>query len=245
MKTWTTKEIQFIKDYYQIMTTKELATKLNRDYTATKRVVKKYVYDFNEANLPNGYVVIKTSPIHAINELGVVIRIKTRKRIKPSLNKKGYPQICLKNQKSKTVHRIVAETFIPNPNNLPQVNHKDGNKTNNKSENLEWASASENIDHAVKTGLFDDISEKVSIAQKGEGNSSAVLTEKSVLKIYDLIIAGVGVCQIARQFKVKHSTISVIKAGKSWKHLYHVFLQRSSTSHSDVGSSESKWGASQ
>ena len=53
------------------------------------------------------------------------------------------------------VHRVIAETFIPNPNNLPCVNHKDGNKHNNKVENLEWVTHSENTLHAMKNGMFE------------------------------------------------------------------------------------------
>ena len=55
------------------------------------------------------------------------------------------------------VHRIVAETFIPNPANLPQVNHIDGDKSNNKVDNLEWVTEKQNTDHAWKTGLCENI----------------------------------------------------------------------------------------
>lgn len=64
----------------------------------------------------------------------------------------GYRHIIV-NQKNKNVHRIIAETFIPNPNGLPCVNHKDGNKQNNDIDNLEWCTHSENTLHSFRIGL--------------------------------------------------------------------------------------------
>lgn len=79
--------------------------------------------------------------------------------LKQGFNRKGYARVYLSvnsNKFTKTVHRIVAETFIPNPENKNTVNHKDCNKLNNSVENLEWATNKENMQHAFRSGIFDE-----------------------------------------------------------------------------------------
>lgn len=72
----------------------------------------------------------------------------------------GYENVYLGNSVSKSVHRLVAEAFVPNPNGFPEVNHIDGNKKNNCASNLEWVTHSENIKHALETGLITDCAKK-------------------------------------------------------------------------------------
>lgn len=93
---------------------------------------------------------------YAVSNTGRVQNINTGRDLKPFVNDNGYGSVKLFNGKSKReakVHRLVAEAFIPNPENKPQVNHIDRNKLNNNVSNLEWVTNKENFDHAVRTGL--------------------------------------------------------------------------------------------
>lgn len=90
---------------------------------------------------------------YSINENAEIINIKTNTTKRPTLGNHGYYVIDLfKNGKRKTflVHRLMAETFLPNPLRKKTVNHKDGNKQNNKLGNLEWATYSENHKHSYE-----------------------------------------------------------------------------------------------
>jgi hypothetical protein len=81
---------------------------------------------------------------------------KPGKAMEQYVTPKGYCRVQLqagKNRRHAMVHVLVAEAFLANPDSKPQVNHKDGIKTNNRSENLEWATSSENLEHAYETGL--------------------------------------------------------------------------------------------
>ena len=96
---------------------------------------------------------IPNYPGYLINEHGEVYSEKRNKFRKIQFNKNvGYKEVRLSlNGKLKTahIHRLLALTFLPNPNNLPYVNHKDRNKTNNSLTNLEWCTPSQNLTHAV------------------------------------------------------------------------------------------------
>lgn len=91
---------------------------------------------------------------YIVSSNGVIQNVKTNKILKPSFDKKGYLEVWLSlNGKPKkfSVHRLVASAFIPNPENKTQVNHIDGDKSNNNLSNLEWVTNQENILHSFRT----------------------------------------------------------------------------------------------
>lgn len=107
------------------------------------------------------------------------------------------------------VHRLVALTYIDNPENKPWVNHKDGNKLNNNVENLEWSTRQENTDHAVETGLWKP--------SKGEDNGRSLLNSEQVRDIYQRLSEGESNISLAREFGVEVTTISSIKRKVNWQ----------------------------
>ena len=112
------------------------------------------------------------------------------------------------------VHRLVAMAFIPNPQNKPEVNHKNGNKYDNRVGNLEWVTPKENIRHAYAMGLFDNALPK----RRGEACSFSKLTEMKILEIRSL--AGVhSQYFLGRIFNVHQTMIGKIIRRTSWKHI--------------------------
>ena len=109
-----------------------------------------------------------------------------------------------------SVHRLIAITFIPNPENKPQVNHKDGNKKNNSKANLEWCTESENQKHS-----YDILHH----SHFGEKNTQAKLDSKKVLEIVRLRNSGISLSTLATMFSVSPGTICDITNGRSWAHV--------------------------
>ena len=104
---------------------------------------------------------------------GEVINTSTGRALKPVKDKDGYLFVNLyKNGRPKIfkVHRLVAETFIPNPNNLPCVNHKDENKTNNTVENLEWCTHEYNINYGTHNERANKAKSKTVLQLRKDGS---------------------------------------------------------------------------
>lgn len=126
------------------------------------------------------------------------------------LTPKGYRRVFV-NHKKIFVHRLVAEVFIPNPHNLPVVNHIDGNKQNNHVSNLEWVSVGENQSHAYRIGLR--------VQSKGSSHGRSKLTESDIKSIREQRSRGVKITSLARRFNVSPSLISAIALKQIWTHL--------------------------
>ena len=101
-------------------------------------------------------------------------------------------------------HRLLAEVFIPNPKNLPQVNHIDGNKHNNSLDNLEWCTSSENVKHSYETGLASN---------KGSSHPRSKFSDSDITQILNLRSKGIKLKDIAALYGVHLSTIGKITTG--------------------------------
>ena len=110
------------------------------------------------------------------------------------------------------IHRLVALMFIPNPDNKPEVNHKDGIKKNNYVWNLEWMTSRENIRHAYEHNL-----RKI---RRGEEIGDNKFTEKMVHKVCKLLVKNkLTIKQISEKTGVSYNMVRHIKNHKSWKHI--------------------------
>lgn len=154
--------------------------------------------------------------LYQVSDFGNVKSLRGKEKIlKPSSNGKGYLTLILsKNNKRyyPYVHRLVGELFVENPDNKPEINHKDGNKANNHKDNLEWCTHLENIKHSCRTGL------KVSKGAVGERNCKAKLTEEIVVKIREMYSSDkISQKELSIIFNISRTTISSITLNKTWK----------------------------
>lgn len=135
---------------------------------------------------------------------------KFGKQIKQQINSRGYPFVCLRvdnKPHTKTVHRIVAETYITNHNNLSDVDHIDGNRLNNTVNNLRWTTHGDNIRHCYALN---------NRSAKGENNARALISKDTAKQICELLEAGYSAAQI-RDLGFPYNIVRTIKQRKNWK----------------------------
>jgi hypothetical protein len=154
-----------------------------------------------------------------IDTRGSVFSEHSDQYLKPFTNPSGYLIVDIRhNHQSfyRQVHRLVAEAFIPNPNKLPTVNHIDGNKHNNRVDNLEWMSIKDNVRHAWNTGLAKP--------RYGIDNPANVYTEEQIHKVCELLEVGTYQNkQIAEMCGVNVTLIRDIKFRGKWKQIASLY----------------------
>lgn len=212
----TKEENDIIKKHLYDKTLEELVFMTGLNIHKIKRVRKVF---FDNFVLPDNFVIIPFDRNYACNNNGIIINVRTGRMLSASYNKKGYLQICLSEKKVYLIHRIVAICFLPNDDFSLEVNHIDGNKTNNSVSNLEWCTKTENIAHAVANNLWK--TDKQKAAAIGERNTQNVLSESEVLLIREIHNNGYTPRAIWEKFsnKISRTTVYDIINRKSWNHI--------------------------
>lgn len=150
--------------------------------------------------------------LYQVSNTGKVLGLKRNKLLKKLTRPNGYLYVDLcKNNKSikHSIHRLVMIAFI-GPSDLT-VNHKDGDKTNNRLDNLEYVTQLQNSQHAWKSGL--------KASMEGENHFASKLTEKDVKNIRRLGKNGMSQMDLSRQYGISQSNVWSILKDKTWKHL--------------------------
>jgi hypothetical protein len=183
-------------------------------------------------------MIMITSGKYIVREDGVIYRWSANGWVvcKQSPCNRGYPTVSF-NSKTKRVHRIVAELFVPNPFNKKEVNHIDGNKLNNHRKNLEWCTRIDNMQHAWRTGLMRSKGSarsewalckyprdakpqkpfKRSSIIKKDIKSGRYMDNESIRLIVYLLCLCPNMAEIRRHIPVCKTTLSNIKNGKVYK----------------------------
>lgn len=152
---------------------------------------------------------------YSVSRKGDVKSNRRGRLLTPRVQKDGYVTVHLSfdgEDLTALVHRLVAMAYLPNPENKPTVNHKDGDKQNNCVSNLEWATYPENMRHAFDNGLI--------VAQRGEDRWSAVLSEEDVHGICRMLESGESVKGVSDKLGLNIKTVSNINTGQKWKYIF-------------------------
>lgn len=161
---------------------------------------------------PN-YKASNLGRVKSIDRLDTIGRPRKGKILSPSFDQKKYHQVVVyKDGKPYTrkVHRLIALAFIPNPENKPEVNHKNLDSLDNSVGNLEWCTASENQKHVYANGAR---------CIKGDNHPRKKVTSKDVLKIRNELKNKYKNSEIAKMYNISPTTVGDIISRKTWKHI--------------------------
>ena len=150
-----------------------------------------------------------SSHVYSVDSNGVVVNETTQHTMAGRL-KNGYHLVCISG-KYIPVHRLVALAFCANPEGKPYVNHINGNKQDNRAENLEWCTHQENMTHAVATGLW--------VPHIGEDHGRASVTEDMVHGMCKMLEQGASTREITARYKCSKYVVHNLKRGKTWQHI--------------------------
>jgi hypothetical protein len=156
------------------------------------------------------WLSIKDIANYEVSNLGRVKNIRTNYVLTPMLDNKGYERVDLC-YKTYRVHRLVAQSFIPNNANKPQINHINGIKNDNRVHNLEWCTNSENQIHAIKNNLKTIL--------KGEQVVNHKINDKIALSIFN---SNDTQRSIAKEYNISQRVVLNIKKKRAWVHIHSV-----------------------
>lgn len=140
---------------------------------------------------------------YSVTEDGRVWSVWKQDYLRPMKTGNGYCHVCIHKHYFK-IHRLVAQAYLPNPENKPQVNHIDGNKSNNHVSNLEWVTALENMQHALR------------VLKQNRNIGKQKLDKETVYKIRELRVEGVSIAQIARDLGIARHFVQDVLRGHSY-----------------------------
>lgn len=168
------------------------------------------------------WMVVEDYPDYMVSNLGRVksmkrgreLILKGRLRKKLSIRHLPYVRVVLYRDNmanGKLIHRLVANAFIPNPDKLPQVNHLDGDVSNNYVSNLEWATPSSNVIYSLNTfGRKERL---------GESNNKSKFTKEQVQEVRRLYPEIKSQRKLAKMYNVCQTAIKQIVNNQTWKHI--------------------------
>lgn len=162
---------------------------------------------------------VENFPYYKVSSLGRIksCKFKIEKLLVGGIDKYGYKYNVLCHdgrRKTYKLHVIIMKTFVNNddPKNKTQINHIDGNKLNNRLDNLEYSTPGDNVRHARRLGLIN--------SPKGEDHSNSKLTDDNVKEILKLLKSKKYTQkEIANEFNVSRRTVGFIKNNQTWKHI--------------------------